>query len=98
MANPSHLGEEYHGVHPLALQAGYKRVAWQQCDQRTTRVRVRDHTCECQSIVYELCQAGGLMFVRRFYRCDGVLEHQSEWVRAPAAARLWSRILLGQAR
>ncbi|MEV6151740.1 hypothetical protein AB0L53_15475 [Nonomuraea sp. NPDC052129] len=98
MANLAQLDDEYHGLHAAAVQPGYRRVAWQERHERTTRVRVCDYTCECQQIVYELCQAGGLMFVRRFYRCDGVLEHQSDWLRAPAATRLWSRILLGQAR
>ncbi|MFF4122680.1 hypothetical protein ACFYYP_04065 [Microbispora rosea] len=49
-------------------------------------------------MVYELCQAGGLMFVRRYDRSDGVLIEESEWVRPPAAEHLWTRILLGQAR
>lgn len=58
------LGDDYHGVHPAAVQPGYKRVAWQKCDQRTVRVRVRDYTCDCQPIVYELCQVGRRLDVR----------------------------------
>ncbi|MEU7916434.1 hypothetical protein [Microbispora bryophytorum] len=65
---------------------------------RAASVRVRRHTCDCQPVAYELCQAGGLMFVRRYDRTDGVLIHESEWLRPPAAEHLWTRILLGQAR
>ncbi|GIH75127.1 hypothetical protein [Planobispora longispora] len=93
-----HLAENYHGIHPASPQAGYERLLWRECAPRADRVRVRNHTCECQNVVYELCQAGGLSFVRRIYRSDGVIEHQTTWLRAPEAERLWTRILLGQAR
>lgn len=92
------LAARYHGIHPAAPQAGYERIDWQKWDARVARVRVRDHTCECQVIVYELCQAGGLLVVRRLYRSEGVAVHRSEWLRAAEAERLWMRILLGQAR
>ncbi|GII49972.1 hypothetical protein Psi02_63960 [Planotetraspora silvatica] len=65
---------------------------------RTDRIRVRRHTCDCQPIVYELCQAGGLLFVRRLYRSDEVLIQESEWLRAPDAEQLWMKILSGQMR
>ncbi|MEV1238927.1 hypothetical protein [Nonomuraea sp. NPDC049750] len=98
MTDLGDLDDPYHGVHPAVPQAGYERLTWQEPDPRCDRVRVRDHTCECQHIVYELCQAGGLHFIRRLYRSDCVVEHQSDWLRAPEAERLWLRILLGQAR
>ncbi|MBB4939027.1 hypothetical protein FHR32_003332 [Streptosporangium album] len=47
---------------------------------------------------YELCQAGGLLFIRRTYRSDAVLMHESEWLRTADGERLWLRVLLGQAR
>ncbi|GAA1734968.1 hypothetical protein ACBR40_28455 [Nonomuraea sp. AD125B] len=98
MTDLGDFGKPYHGIHPAAPQAGYERLTWQEPDPRNDRFRVRDHTCECQRIVYELCQAGGLHFIRRLYRSDGVTEHESDRMRAPQAARLWLRILLGQAR
>jgi hypothetical protein len=98
VTNLGDLADPYHGVHPTAPQAGYELILWREPDPRSYRVRVRDHTCECLHIVYELCQAGGLHFVRRLYRSDGVTEHQSDWLGAPEAKRLWLRILLGQAR
>jgi hypothetical protein len=48
--------------------------------------------------VYELCQAGGLLFIRRFYRSDEVLTHESDWLRAQEAEQLWMKILMGQVR
>jgi hypothetical protein len=92
------VGECYGGLHPATPQAGYEHISWQECVPRADRVRVRSHTCNCKPIVYELCHAGGLLFVRRLYRSDGVIEHQSEWLRTPEGEELWSRILLGHAR
>ncbi|MEU3169068.1 hypothetical protein [Streptosporangium sp. NPDC006930] len=88
----------YHGVHPAAPQADYERLMWRDCAPRADKIRIREHTCTCQRIVYELCQAGGLLFVRRMYRTDAVLMHESEWLRAVDGERLWLRILLGQVR
>ncbi len=93
------LPASYHGIHPAAPQTGWEKLAWQECHPRTTRIRVREHTCECQDIVYELCQAGGLLFVRRLYRAiDGTHLVESERLTSAPAQRLWTRILLGQTR
>jgi hypothetical protein len=92
-----HLGT-YHGVHSAAPQADYERLVWRDYMPRADRIRVREHTCACQRITYELCQAGGLLFIRRTYRSDAVLMHESECLRAADGERLWLRILLGQAR
>lgn len=86
------------GLHLGAPQDGYTRINWRDSLPRAERVRVRRHTCDCQPIVYELCQAGGLLFVRRLYRSDAVLVQESEWTRAPQAEQLWTQILMGQAR
>ncbi|TQS19884.1 hypothetical protein FLW16_41360 [Microbispora sp. KK1-11] len=86
------------GIHPAAEQRECEEIEWLESRPRAASVRVRRHTCDCQPVVYELCQAGGLMFVRRYDRSDGVLIEESEWVRPPAAEHLWTRILLGQAR
>ncbi|MFC0861862.1 hypothetical protein ACFHYQ_06095 [Sphaerimonospora cavernae] len=86
------------GLHAAAPQEGYERVNWRESLPRADRVRVRRHTCDCKPIVYELCQGGGLYFVRRLYRSDEVLVHESEWLRSPEAERLWLQVLMGQAR
>jgi hypothetical protein len=92
------LPAAYHGIHPAPTQAGYERVDWREPLPRATRVRVRQHTCDCRPLAYELCQAGGLSFVRRIYQTDGIVTVESEWLRAALAEQLWSKILLGQAR
>lgn len=86
------------GIHAAPQQPGCEEIAWLKSRPRAASVRVRRHTCDCQPVVYELCQAGGLMFVRRYDRSNGVLIEESEWLRPLAAERLWMRILLGQAR
>ncbi|WP_067137733.1 hypothetical protein [Microtetraspora malaysiensis] len=97
--SPSDLPGPYHGIHPAPPQAGWEKVAWQECFSRATRIRVHEHTCECKKIVYELCQAGGLIFVRRLYRAsDGTAVLETEWLRPALARQLWMRILLGQMR
>ncbi|GGO26135.1 hypothetical protein GCM10010116_52470 [Microbispora rosea subsp. aerata] len=68
---------------------------------RAASVRVRRHTCDCQPVVYELCQAGGLMFVRRYDRSNGVLIEESEWpgpMRSQLVRQMSWRLSLGWAR
>ncbi|GGO77134.1 hypothetical protein [Nonomuraea cavernae] len=63
-------------------------------------MRVRDHTCDCQAVFYELCQSGGLRFIRRTSRKDGrrMVVEESPWVIAAEADILWRRLLEGRAR
>ncbi|MFC0864465.1 hypothetical protein ACFHYQ_19420 [Sphaerimonospora cavernae] len=88
------------GLHAAAEpQEGYERVNWRKSVPRAPRVRVRRHTCDCKAIVYELCQAGGLSFIRRFSRSGGkTLITESDWVRVPEAEHLWLKVLMGTAR
>ncbi len=78
-----------------AAQPQAEPVEWEPSLPRTNRVRVRAHTCVCESPIYELCAAGGLGFVRR-----STGEPPVESARLPfrAAEDLWWRILSGQAR
>ncbi|MFF3671088.1 hypothetical protein [Microtetraspora malaysiensis] len=93
------LAVEYHGIHPAPPKRGWEKLSWQKCRPRASRIRVLEHTCECQEIVYELCQAGGLLFTRRHYRAaDGTVVSESEWLRSAPARRLWTNILLGHIR
>ncbi|MEU8248601.1 hypothetical protein [Nonomuraea sp. NPDC048916] len=62
-------------------------------------MRVRDHTCDCQAVFYELCQAGGLRFIRRTSRKGGrMVVDESPWVIAAEAEALWRRLLEGRAQ
>ena len=90
--------DDYHGLHVAAPQAQLESVLWEPSLPRAHRVRVREHTCICQSPQFELCTAGGLWFVRRTSAgaSTGIVE--SAWVSASAANELWGRLLSGQAR
>ncbi|GAA3245569.1 hypothetical protein [Nonomuraea helvata] len=93
MADPS----AYHGIHPAPVRSGCERVDWSPCVPRTDRVRVRAHTCECLPTVYEMCAAGGLMFIRRIDRKHGQPEiHESTWTRARDVEELWRRLITGE--
>lgn len=60
---------------------------------------MREHTCECDRLVYELCAAGGVVFVRRRYREDKkITVWESEWLRTAEGMGLWMAILTGSAR
>ncbi|MFC4059361.1 hypothetical protein ACFOWE_13730 [Planomonospora corallina] len=93
------LEEEHHSRHVGALQERHERIDWRPERPRAERIRVKEHTCCCKATFYELCQAGGLMFVRRTHRLDGrMIVHESPWVRAKEAQELWFRLLIGSAR
>ncbi len=81
-----------------AVQAHAEPVEWERSLPRTNRVRVRRHTCVCESPIYELCAAGGLGFVRRVTGESPVATDESAWLSFRAAEDLWWRILRGKAR
>ncbi|GES15221.1 hypothetical protein Amac_088180 [Acrocarpospora macrocephala] len=90
---------EVHGLHVAPAQAGCEVLLWLVPVARADRTRVRQHTCECRATIYELCQAGGLRFIRRTVRGpDGQRVHETERLVAARAERVWLRLLLGQAR
>lgn len=88
----------YHGLHAATAQPDHEPVDWSPSSPRAARVRIREHTCVCKRVVYELCTAGGLWFVRRLSDGPPVSVVESGWETARAVQALWSRILLGQAR
>ncbi|MFF0306445.1 hypothetical protein ACFYSC_03400 [Streptosporangium sp. NPDC004379] len=91
--------ERHHSVHMGPLWPEHGLVGWRPERPRTSRVRVKEHTCDCQATFYELCQAGGLMFVRRTERRNGVtIVHESPWEIASRTQELWRRLLTGAAR
>ncbi|WP_406311889.1 hypothetical protein OHA77_24740 [Streptosporangium sp. NBC_01639] len=99
MATSQSLLAPYHGIHLAAAQAGCEQVAWQAPLPRVDRVRVREHTCECRTVVYELCATSGLVFVRRHYRKSGTITvWESPWLRTAEGMSLWDAILRGFAR
>nr|WP_221473842.1 hypothetical protein [Planomonospora venezuelensis] len=92
-------GERHHSHHIGALQEPHERIDWRPEQPRVDRVRIKEHTCDCKATFYELCQAGGLMFVRRTHRQMGeVIVHESPWTVAKRTQELWLRLLMGSAR
>lgn len=91
--------DSFHGAHVAAAQSGCMAIDWTAPVARCSNVRVRSHTCECASELFELCQAGGLLFIRRTLRKAGAdVVHESGWVVSAVAERLWELLLRGQAR
>ncbi len=89
----------YHGPHPAMACADAVAVTWREPTARADRVRVRAHTCSCQSVVYELCAASGLYFIRRIdsrQRPPAIVE--TDWDVWRKAEALWRRIFSGLAR
>ncbi|MEU8279669.1 hypothetical protein ACFYOK_35685 [Microbispora bryophytorum] len=87
----------YHGIHVPDLQRGAEELRWLKPQRRCTHIRVRRHTCECRPRIYELCQAGGLVFVRRTDRKKVGLEvAETEWLLTARAQELWQKILTGR--
>lgn len=91
-------GDEY-GRHVVPAREGAEVIEWIPQPPRVEGVRVRDYTCDCQPISYELCQAGGVRFVRRIRRVEGkvLVDECPGGVASPIDA-LWERLLRGQAR
>ncbi|MCT9932848.1 hypothetical protein N5079_21820 [Planotetraspora sp. A-T 1434] len=89
----------YHGIHVAPLQADHERINWMVPTHRSDRIRVRRHTCDCKATIYELCHAGGVLFIRRTIRRDeGNRVHETERLITVRMEDLWTRLILGQAR
>ncbi|MEV0631535.1 hypothetical protein [Nonomuraea wenchangensis] len=88
---------DYHGQHSERPKPGHLVLSWHPPANRTSRVRVVAHTCECRGIVYELCHVAGQGFVRRTDRIQGTVR-ETAWTSTAIALDTFHRILLGQAR
>lgn len=73
-------------------------IEWSREHVRTDTVRVRAHTCACRSVFFELCQAGGLRFIRRTtVGGTKVLRDESPRDLAEKVDELWRLLLSGRA-
>ncbi|MEU4541629.1 hypothetical protein AB0G15_43055 [Streptosporangium sp. NPDC023825] len=99
MSTLGHLAAYYHGIHVAPLHDGHEVVSWRGRMPRFDRIRVREHTCECEPLTYEFCTAGGMVLIRR-RQGEGkkVTLRESEWMRTAEGERLWTAILTGRAR
>ncbi|MEU4832282.1 hypothetical protein [Streptosporangium sp. NPDC023615] len=63
------------------------------------QVRIVRWTCDCEPVLYELCQAGGPRFIRRTTRARNTPSvHESDRRPAAEADALWIALLHGLVR
>jgi hypothetical protein len=87
------------GRHVEAAHRDCVRIDWNPVRPDVERLRVRDHTCDCQPVFYELCQAGGQRCIRRTTRKGGrVVVEESGRTVASKTDILWTMLLHGHAR
>ena len=90
---------DLHGRHVAAASSASVSIEWDPVEPRNRRVRVRDYTCDCRPVFYELCQAGGQRYIRRMTRKGGrVLVEESVRSNASQTDILWTLLLRGDAR
>ncbi|GII52827.1 hypothetical protein Pth03_12160 [Planotetraspora thailandica] len=93
------LPAPFHGPHVPVPAEDATRITWMAPTPRCARIMVIRHTCECRMTIYELCQAGGLRFIRRTARkASGMAVHETTWMQTAKAARLWTLLLEGRAK
>ena len=92
------LPPPYHGIHLGPARDGHEGIEWLRATNRSDRVRVRRHTCECKATIYELCGAGGLSFNRRTTRGAAMEIHETERLVSARIEGLWVRLLSGEVR
>lgn len=88
----------YHGPHVASPQRGYQTLTWRAPTARCDRDRVRQHTCWCRMVTYELCMGGGLLYIRRTYSQGGKtsVQESDRW-RAAVGEDTWRLLMCGQA-
>ncbi|MEU8271290.1 hypothetical protein AB0B89_29540 [Sphaerisporangium sp. NPDC049002] len=79
-------------------QSGCERLTWLP-PVDATRVRVVAWTCDCRAVFFELCEAGGMAFVRRTVQRNKRPEiTETHRMRVRHAWDLWTSLLSGMAR
>jgi hypothetical protein len=88
------------GPHVASPRSHCETLAWNAPgERRRERVRVVRRTCDCETVFFELCQAGGLRFIRRTKRTaeTPLVEESDRWPAAEADTT-WTALLFGLAR
>ncbi|RVX38059.1 hypothetical protein EDD27_0349 [Nonomuraea polychroma] len=86
------------GIHVPEPRPNRTVLRWAPVQPTAGRVRVRAYTCDCQPTFYELCQAGGQLFIRRTQRLGArVLVDESEPFRYAKALIMWTKLMEGLA-
>ncbi|GAA3169216.1 hypothetical protein GCM10010486_40250 [Nonomuraea roseoviolacea subsp. carminata] len=101
MADPEAGAElgECSGCHVRMTGRTIRVIDWELEAPWGKRARVRAHTCSCEPVVYELCQVGGVRFIRRTSTHGRRRIMQvSPRMSADDADRMWQLVLAGMAR
>ncbi|MEU8361112.1 hypothetical protein AB0C27_34360 [Nonomuraea sp. NPDC048882] len=89
----------FHSTHPAPPGPDAAPVRWRLVKRRPDPARVRGYTCECLSLVFEDCRAGGLGFIRRYdWSVDPCVITESPRVKVGEAETLWRQVISGQVR
>lgn len=83
--------------HVGPLQAGRVSLTWIN-PRDDGRRRVIAWTCDCRSVVYELCSAGGQSYLRRTVQGAHPEVTETPRTRASEAHDLWVALLTGRVR
>ncbi|MEV4582009.1 hypothetical protein AB0K16_53130 [Nonomuraea jabiensis] len=74
------------------------RLVWRKPFKAEERARVVAWTCQCRTIVYELCRAAGQSYIRRTaFGKDGQTVHETYRWSFAEANKVWDALLEGQA-
>ncbi|ADG87067.1 hypothetical protein [Thermobispora bispora] len=90
--------DRLHGAHVPIRRGSVRQLQWWE-PTPAERVRVLAWTCDCQARFYELCQSGGMVYIRRTVQKDPEPEI-SETHRWPVQEgwRVWFDLLTGEVR
>ena len=61
--------DRLHGAHVPIRRGSVRQLQWWE-PTPAERVRVLAWTCDCQARFYELCQSGGMVYIRRTVQKD----------------------------
>ncbi|MFI7534891.1 hypothetical protein [Streptosporangium sp. NPDC049376] len=84
--------------HVASPRSHYEPLIWS-APRTREKARAVQWTCDCETVFYELCQAGGLRFIRRTRRTVGgpSIAESDRWPIAEADA-MWTALLFGLVR
>jgi hypothetical protein len=101
MAQPLRLPREDEclGIHLPPSRPDCIELRWEPVRNPAERVRIQAYTCCCRLTFYELCQSGGLLFIRRTRRDgDGIVMEECVRTVHSRGMMLWDRLLEGLVR
>jgi hypothetical protein len=85
------------GTHLPTPQEDCIAIDWSPVRSPFEHVRIHKYTCACQAVFYELCQSGGLFFIRRSRRVgDEIRMEESPRLIGARSHDEWDALLAGE--